>query len=158
MKMEKQEIRITVVQLIKYGIVGVSNSLITLAVIFVFNSLLNFSLLIADVLGYVAGVINSFIWNKQWVFKTHDTKLAKEMGLFVTGFLICFALQFITLLIITKPTIAIAEASLGSDFAVIGMDAKEIGEYAAVIIGMVVYTLSNYIFNRFVTFKKAKMV
>lgn len=154
--MEKKEIRTTMVQLIKYGIVGVSNSLITLIVIFLFNSVLNLSLLLADVVGYVAGVINSFIWNKQWVFKTHDTKLVKEMSLFVTGFLICFGLQFITLLIITKPTIAIAETSLGSDFSSFGMSAKEIGEYAAVIIGMVVYTLSNYIFNRFVTFKAKK--
>ncbi|MBS7375686.1 MAG: GtrA family protein, partial [Muribaculaceae bacterium] len=88
--MEKKEIRTTMVQLIKYGIVGVSNSLITLIVIFLFNSVLNLSLLLADVVGYVAGVINSFIWNKQWVFKTHDTKLVKEMSLFVTGFLICF--------------------------------------------------------------------
>ena len=143
--MEKKEIRTTMVQLIKYGIVGVSNSLITLIVIFLFNSVLNLSLLLADVVGYVAGVINSFIWNKQWVFKTHDTKLVKEMSLFVTGFLI-----------ITQPTIAIAETSLGSDFSAFGMSAKEVGEYAAVIIGMVVYTLSNYIFNRFVTFKAKK--
>ena len=148
--------RTTAIQLIKYAIVGVSNSLITLIVIFICNEILGLKLMLADTIGYIAGVINSFIWNKEWVFKTHDTKLVKEMSLFVTGFLICFGLQFITLLIITKPTIAIAETSLGSDFSSFGMSAKEIGEYAAVIIGMVVYTLSNYIFNRFVTFKAKK--
>ena len=65
--MEKKEIRTTMVQLIKYGIVGVSNSLITLIVIFLFNSVLNLSLLLADVVGYVAGVINS-LCNKSGVW------------------------------------------------------------------------------------------
>ena len=59
----KQKTKTTAVQLVKYGLVGVSNSLITLAVIFVCNELLGLKLMLADVIGYIAGVINSFIWN-----------------------------------------------------------------------------------------------
>ncbi|MGN0213775.1 MAG: GtrA family protein [Muribaculaceae bacterium] len=145
--------RITAIQLIKYAIVGVSNSLITLIVIFVCNELIGLKLMLADTIGYIAGVINSFIWNKEWVFKTHDTKIIKEAFLFLGGFLLCFGLQFITLLIIRNPMKAIAVTTLGSDFTFFGMDIESIGEYAAVLIGMAVYTLSNYLFNRCITFR-----
>ena len=109
--------------------------------------------MLADTIGYIAGVINSFIWNKEWVFKTHDTKILKEAFLFLGGFLLCFGLQFVTLLIIRNPMKDLAVATLGSDFTLCGMDITSIGEYAAVIIGMAVYTLSNYAFNRCITFR-----
>ncbi|MGM9803924.1 MAG: GtrA family protein [Muribaculaceae bacterium] len=145
--------RTTAIQLIKYAIVGVSNSLITLVVIFVCNELLGLKLMLADTIGYIAGVINSFIWNKEWVFKTHDTKILKEAFLFLSGFLLCFGLQFITLLIIRNPMKDFSIGLLGTDFTMCSLDAAAIGEYAAVLIGMVVYTLCNYIFNRLITFR-----
>ena len=146
--------RTTAIQLLKYAIVGVSNSLITLIVIFICNEILGLKLMLADTIGYIAGVINSFIWNKEWVFKTHDTKILKEAFLFLGGFLLCFGLQFVTLLIIRNPMKDLAVTTLGSDFTLCGMDITSIGEYAAVIIGMAVYTLSNYAFNRCITFRK----
>ena len=38
--------------------------------------------------------------------------------------------------------------------SLMGIPSDVVGEYAAVCIGMVVYTLSNYIFNRRLTFRK----
>ena len=111
--MEKKEIRTTMVQLIKYGIVGVSNSLITLAVILVCNELLGLKLMLADVIGYIAGVINSFIWNKNWVFKSHNHRLRYEMSLFLIGFLLCFGLQFLTVLVLRNPMKALDITLLG---------------------------------------------
>lgn len=150
----KDNTKTTAIQLIKYGIVGVSNSLITLIVIFLCNEILGLKLMLSDTLGYIAGVINSFIWNKEWVFKTHDTKVIKEACLFTGGFLLCFGLQFVTLLIIRNPMKELSIDVLGNDFTLFGLDANAIGEYAGVIVGMVVYTLSNFIFNRCVTFRK----
>jgi putative flippase GtrA len=43
---------------LKFGVVGVANTLITLAV---FN-------LVAVVLGWPAGFANSFVWNRRWTF------------------------------------------------------------------------------------------
>ena len=143
----KQNTKTTAVQLIKYGLVGVSNSLITLIVIFVCNELLGMKLMLADVIGYVAGVINSFIWNKNWVFKSHNHRLRYELSLFLTGFLLCFALQFLTVLLLRNPMKAL-------ELSAFGIPTDTMGEYAAVCIGMVVYTLSNYVFNRCLTFRK----
>lgn len=143
----KQNTKTTAVQLIKYGLVGVSNSLITLIVIFVCNELLGMKLMLADVIGYIAGVVNSFIWNKTWVFKSHNHRLRYEMTLFAVGFLLCFGLQFLTVLVLRNPMKAL-------EISLFGISSDVVGEYAAVCIGMVVYTLSNFIFNRCLTFRK----
>lgn len=147
MKVDKKATKATTIQLIKYGLVGVSNSLITLIVIFVCNDLIGMKLMLADVIGYVAGLINSFIWNKNWVFKSHNRRLRNEMMLFFVGFLVCFGLQFLTVLLLRNPMKAL-------DISLLGISPDAIGEYAAVCLGMVVYTLSNFVYNRCITFRK----
>lgn len=143
---KKEEIKKTSIQLIKYGLVGVSNSLITLAVIYVFNAIIGINILVADVIGYVAGIINSFVWNKQWVFKSHNHRIKREIGLFFFGFLICFALQWLALWVLVTFTPI-------RDISAFGIKVPEFGDYLAVCFGMVIYTLSNYLYNRFITFK-----
>lgn len=144
--MDRQQAKTTTIQLVKYGLVGVSNSLVTLVVIYLCDEILGLKLMLADVIGYIAGLINSFIWNRKWVFKTHSRRLHMEFGLFIIGFLVCFGLQFVTVLLLRDPMKAL-------DISIFGMSPDTVGEYAAVCVGMVVYTLSNYIYNRFVTFK-----
>lgn len=55
-------------EFIKFGIVGVSNTLITFVV---YNILLKLGVnyLVANIIGYICGMINGFIWSKNWVFK-----------------------------------------------------------------------------------------
>ena len=60
----------TVKQAIKYGIVGVSNTVITAVVIWIMMKLFGCSDVVSNMVGYVAGVLNSFIWNKQWTFRS----------------------------------------------------------------------------------------
>ena len=87
---KKEQAKITSIQLLKYGLVGISNSLITLIVIFLCNEIIGLKLMLADVIGYIAGLINSFIWNKKWVFKSHNRKRDTLDRVFIGGFLICF--------------------------------------------------------------------
>ena len=53
----------TVKQAIKYGIVGVSNTVITAVVIWIMMKLFGCSDVVSNMVGYIAGVLNSFIWN-----------------------------------------------------------------------------------------------
>lgn len=69
------------------------------------------------------------------------------MTLFAVGFLLCFGLQFLTVLVLRNPMKAL-------EISLFGISSDVVGEYAAVCIGMVVYTLSNFIFNRCLTFRK----
>lgn len=141
-----QKTKTTTIQLVKYGLVGVSNSLITLIVIFVCNEILGMKLMLADVIGYIAGLINSFVWNKNWVFKSHNHRLRYELTMFVVGFLLCFGLQFLTVWLLRDPMKAL-------NLALFGLEPDMVGEYIAVCLGMVVYTLCNFIYNRCITFR-----
>lgn len=67
MTLNKKE---TLIQFIKYGMVGAMNTLVTLGVIFICKTFLGWNLYLSNALGYIAGVINSFIWNKTWVFRS----------------------------------------------------------------------------------------
>ena len=57
--------RETVVQAVKYGVVGAGNTVITAIVIWVFMKLFGCSDVTSNVVGYAAGVLNSFVWNKK---------------------------------------------------------------------------------------------
>lgn len=56
-------------QFIRFGIVGIINTLITLIVIYFLQEILHVKYTISNFIGYIAGVVNSFFWNKLWVFK-----------------------------------------------------------------------------------------
>ena len=64
------EAKKTFVQLLKYGVIGVSNTLITLVVFYVINTLMGLDYAVANTLGYILGLINSFVWDRGWVFRT----------------------------------------------------------------------------------------
>ena len=55
-------------QFIKFAIVGVLNTLVDFAVFQAFNLLLGW-VYAAQVLGYTAGMINSYVWNSGWTFR-----------------------------------------------------------------------------------------
>jgi putative flippase GtrA len=58
------------VQLVKFGIVGVSNTLLTLVVYAVLLKL-GVWYLAASAIGFVAGATNGFLLNRRWTFKEH---------------------------------------------------------------------------------------
>ena len=142
--MAQNEAKKTLIQLIKYGIIGVSNTLLTLIVFYIVNTLLGQSYTLANALGYVLGLINSFIWNRTWVFRTAGN-LWREAGLFVLGFLVCYGLQLgVSHWLLSTPL---------HDIEISWLPMKNTGENIIMCLSMVVYTLANYIYNRFVTFK-----
>lgn len=56
------------IQFIKFGIVGVSNTAVSLAVYYIFMYL-NLNLYIGNALGFILGTLNAYIWNSKFVFK-----------------------------------------------------------------------------------------
>lgn len=122
----------TVKQAIKYGIVGLGNTLITAGVIWVMMKLLGCSDITSNVVGYVAGVLNSFVWNKQWTFQSSAgwTSSAIRFGV-VFG--ICYLLQLGVLMVLNKHL--------------------PIDPYYNQLIAMAFYTAINFIMNKLYTFK-----
>ena len=140
------EIKKTLVQLVKYGIIGVSNTVITLVTFYVLNTLLNVPYVPANVTGYVLGVANSFFWNRTWVFKNkNDWK--RQAVLFIIGFLICWGLQILF-------SWVLLEMCDMKNLSISWLPMKKAGQNIVMVLAMVVYTLANYAFNRTFTFKE----
>src|SRR3984957_10668996 len=59
------------VQFVKFGIVGVSNTLLTLVVYTVLLKVFGVWYLAASAIGFVAGAVNGFLLNRRWTFKEH---------------------------------------------------------------------------------------
>lgn len=133
------------VQLVKYGIVGVANTLLTLAVIFVCKSMIGLNPYISNALGYGVGLVNSFIWNRQWVFRAKGS-MSRHAVLFVTGFAICYLIQLLTVYLLNSSPLGTVELHF-AEFTLSGYG-------IATLIGNVVYTACNFIYNRLVAFKK----
>lgn len=132
-------------QFIRFLIVGVINSLVTLIVIFVCKGILDINEWVSNGIGYIAGVINSFIWNRQWVFRS-SKNAGREALKFCVGFCLCYGLQLFVCWFLTKP-MGLGELT----WDVVGMTFT--GYAVATLFGMCVYTIANFIFNRVVTFK-----
>lgn len=148
MKIDKAEARQTGIQLLKYGVIGVLNTLITFVVFYLLNTKMGLSYGISNVVGYIFGVINSFLWNRNWVFNTKND-FKRELVLFVIGFLICLALQLCVSWILLE--------GLGwkdlPDNIIPFFPMQKAGQNIVMFVAMVAYTLANYTYNRFVTFR-----
>lgn len=130
----------------KYGLIGISNTLITFFAFYICTTLFSINDYVSNCIGYVLGFINSFIWNKEWVFKSHNKKIYKEFLLFVIGFLICYGIQiFAFWVLMTKTDLNSLECPF--------INIANFGEMVIFVIGMGIYTICNYAYNRFITFK-----
>lgn len=123
----------TVKQAIKYGVVGASNTVITAVVIWIMMKLLGCSDVVSNVVGYVAGVLNSFVWNKQWTFQSSAGWMDSAIR-FGIVFGICYLLQLALLMYVLNPYVPI-------------------DSYYNQLIAMLFYTVINFVMNKFYTFK-----
>ena len=143
--MEDMHKRKTAAQFVKFCLVGGMNTLVTLCTIFICKSLLDINEYVEKALGYLLGVINSFLWNKQWVFHSQG-RFSREALRFAIGFAICYSLQLLT--VITLNTSSFGDIEVNTGIMVIS------GYGFATIIGCGVYTVTNFIYNRLITFRK----
>jgi putative flippase GtrA len=59
------------IQFLKFGVVGVSNTLLTLAVYTLLLKVVGVWYLAASAIGFIAGAVNGFLLNRRWTFREH---------------------------------------------------------------------------------------
>lgn len=59
------------VQFVKFGIVGVSNTLLTFAVYTILLKVFGVWYLAASAVGFIVGAVNGFLLNRRWTFADH---------------------------------------------------------------------------------------
>lgn len=120
-------------QMIKYGVVGVINTLITLAILFVLQNAFGVSYKLSNAVGYIAGFINSFVLNKLWTFRGNINSTFSQFIRFALVFALCYLLQ------------------LG--FVILLVEAMHMEKNISQLIGMVFYTFIGFLFNKLFTFR-----
>ena len=118
-------------QLFKYSVVGIFNTIIGLSVIYFLFNVLNFSYIFSNILGYACGLVNSFIWNKKWTFRSSE-HYSKEIIPFLTVFGISYAVNLLAVIIL--------------------VELCDIYPNVAQIMGIAAYSLTNFSVNRYWTF------
>jgi len=70
-------------QFVKFGIVGVSSTIIDWGIYLGLTRLLGFFYLDAKVISFLFSVINSYILNRSWTFRSTDPKKLHQFGKFL---------------------------------------------------------------------------
>ncbi len=122
----------SIIQLFKYGIVGVSNTLLTAIVIWIMLKKLNTSDYVANITGYIVGLTNSFIWNRKWTFESKS-----NVSSTIIKFIVIFAISYLF--------------QLGALYLLLHYTA--IDSYLCQLMSIAAYTGSSFILNKYYTFK-----
>lgn len=136
MKINKDQI----IQFIKFGIVGASNTIISYVVYLVLVKLGVYYLL-ASVLSFVVGVLNSFFWNNKYVFTADDDTDRNWLSALVKTFMSYAGTGLI----------------LSNILLYIWVDLVHIPEWLAPLINLVITVPLNYIVMKFWAFKDKKI-
>ena len=80
-------------QFLKFAVVGVLNTVVDFLVFQLLNLTLGW-MYVAQVIGYSAGVLNSYFWNSRWTFRKEHKRSAREAASFLVVNLVslCFSL------------------------------------------------------------------
>lgn len=79
------------IQFFKYSLVGISNVAVSLLFFYTMIYLFSVHYLVANIIAFIAGLTNSYIFNNKWVFKSNsiDPKTSlKFLSVNVTNFII----------------------------------------------------------------------
>lgn len=80
-------------QFIKFGIVGLGSTVIDWGIFYLLNLSFGIYYLVAKVLSFSVAVINSFVWNRRWTFRSTETNRSKEFTKFMIIALVGLALN-----------------------------------------------------------------
>ena len=118
-------------QFIKFGIVGVSNTLVALAVYYALVYL-SVHYILANVAGFIVGTLNSYYWNNKYVFNHTGGHLRA-----ITKMFACYAFTFV----------------LSSGLLILQIEYFEISEYIAPLVNIPITVVINFVINKFWVFK-----
>ena len=136
-ELKGKKIYSTLIQFVKFGIVGISNTLIsycTYAVLVWFG--VNF--LLSNLIGFVVSVLNSFYWNSRYVFDLNNADTKQKLKALIKTFI----------------SYAGTGLVLSSAMLILWIDIVHLSKYIAPIINLIITVPVNFVINKVWAFKK----
>jgi putative flippase GtrA len=116
-----------IVQFIKFGFVGISNTLISIGIYYLLVYF-KFNYIIANILGYIISSIWGYTLNSKWVFNQSDIKISKSVMRYYIVYGSSFLINILCMYIF--------------------VDILDISKIIAPILTMMVTVPYNFIFNK----------
>lgn len=132
-KMNKDNWKEMLVQFVKFGIIGASNTIISTAVYYLFVLISPGLYFVGNVAGWIVSVFNSFFWNNRYVF----TKSKYSWGQKLLRTYLAYGGGFI----------------VGSTTLVLLVSVLGVSEWLAPWINLVITIPLNFVLNKFWAFK-----
>jgi len=121
-------------QFVKFGIVGVSSTIIDWGIFYLLNYYLGIYYLIAKVLSFAVSVINSYIWNRRWTFRSDNPNKLSEFGKFML--------------------VAVVGLVLNTYIMFLAVEKLHLQYIFGLILATAVVMFWNFLINKFWTFKE----
>jgi len=87
---------VSIMQPLKFIIVGIFNTLLTFLIYFACYSILSINYFVSLIISYFIGVLNSYLWNSKWTFEKKALR-AVEFSKFITVYIAAFLINAIML-------------------------------------------------------------
>ena len=126
-------------KLIKFIIVGVVNTAVSAAVMFLLYNMANFGYWGSSAVSYVVGSVISFFLNRNFTFKNKGNILKSALK-FAANIAICYVIAY-----------TLAKPAVNAMLSQSGLSASAV-EQISMVFGMVLFTAINYAGQRFVVF------
>lgn len=131
---------------LKYNLIGIFNTLITLVVVWILHQILDWNLELSNFLGFIAGGVNSYICNRVWNFKSTNKKSTE-----VIRFLIVFLCSYtINLLVLEGSVFLLENAAWCKDFTAFVSKFMKPSYFANIIANGVYVVVSFMLYKKWV--------
>lgn len=130
-------------KLLKFIIVGILNTIVGVVTMFLFYNQFNMGYWGASALSYFLGSTMSFFLNKKFTFNSKMPN-KKAVVRFSVTILICYIFAYV----LAKPLVIYCLNKINLNIA------TKLIEQIAMLVGMGLFTISNYIMQRYFAFKE----
>lgn len=124
---------------IKFILVGIINTIVGTSVMFLLYNLAGVNYWLSSASNYIVGSVVSYLLNKYFTFNNKEKSL-KQVAKFAVNISVCYLLAYG----IAKPAVGVILSPL----------ALTVKENLAMLVGMGLFVIFNYIGQRFFVFKK----
>lgn len=120
----------------RFALIGTLNALLTAGIIWFMMHYLDSEYKVANITGYLIAQFNNFFWCKYWIYVSEESKKGNIFFQFIkfsTSCLLAYLVQFV--------------------FIYLLIDLLGCNPYLGQFLGLFVYGASNFLFNRFISFR-----
>ncbi|MGA2667103.1 MAG: GtrA family protein [Patescibacteria group bacterium] len=89
-------------QFVKFGVVGVSSTVIDWGIYLLLTRFTLIFYLIAKVVSFAVSVINSYIWNRRWTFRSYDPNKLHQFSKFMVVALVGLGLNTLIMYLVVS--------------------------------------------------------